>query len=196
MAVWFRLGCQFDFRFIKMGSQRSVGLSKTVLEMRFMKRTKERVEREATAAAEAAEATGKGGLYSHEITNEMRRGNQTYCVVESSFVACLDLLDGRRSYRGKNPEIERLTRLTENPSETNPNEADVSDKQMAQFYNPLVSTVQKKFHNKRSNEVNGSEPRNSPNINKNQKFKKTKKRSCHSPTFKKNKKPKFLKPKE
>ncbi|XP_077298202.1 M-phase phosphoprotein 6 [Arctopsyche grandis] len=181
-----------------MGPQRSIGLSKTVLEMKFMKRTKERVEREATVAAEAAEATGEGGLYTREITDEMRRGNQTYCIVESSFAACLDLLDGRRSYRGKNPEIERLTQQAENPTETNPNEADVSDKQMAQFYNPLVNTVQNKFKSKRENKKsNQSElTENSTNVNENQQSNNTKKRTnrSHYPSPKNNKKPKFLKP--
>lgn len=145
-----------------MAPNRELKLSKAVLEMKFMKRTKERVEKEAAAAAASEEATGEGGLYASEITDEMRKGS--CCMVEPSLALCLDLLDGRRSYRGMNPEVERLMRLEEGPQDQQAAEVEVSDAQMADYYNPLVDTMQKKFKSK--NQLINNNPKNGPPRNK------------------------------
>ncbi|XP_028179074.1 M-phase phosphoprotein 6 [Ostrinia nubilalis] len=76
-------------------------LPKSVLEMKFMRKTKERIEKE------LENTQGHDSLYSNIITDEMRHASGNF-ITESSFIFCEDLLEGRLSYKGMNPEIERL----------------------------------------------------------------------------------------
>ncbi|KAL0849173.1 hypothetical protein ABMA28_013514 [Loxostege sticticalis] len=76
-------------------------LPKSVLEMKFMRKTRERIEKE------LENTQGHDSLYSNIITNEMRHATGNF-ISESSFIFCEDLLEGRLSYKGMNPEIERL----------------------------------------------------------------------------------------
>ncbi|GLV38831.1 M-phase phosphoprotein 6 [Carabus blaptoides fortunei] len=75
-------------------------LSRAILDMKFMKKTKERVEKE------QEDAEGQA-MYSNDITEQMRRGGK-YAVVEVSVNFCKDLIEGRLSFGGMNPEIERI----------------------------------------------------------------------------------------
>ncbi|XP_034829740.1 M-phase phosphoprotein 6 [Maniola hyperantus] len=84
-----------------MAARKKLQLPKSVLEMKFMKKTKERLEKE------LENTLGHEDLYSNIITNEMRHATGNY-ISESSFVFCEDLIEGRVSFKGMNPEIERI----------------------------------------------------------------------------------------
>lgn len=118
-------------------------LSKGILEMKFMQRTKAKVDKE------IEEAEGRE-MYSQEITQKMLNSNSNF-IMEPSFVHCENLIEGRLSFRGMNPEIERLLELEQaervaNKRHDQPTE--VSDKDMASFYNSQQVTMQKKFQTK------------------------------------------------
>lgn len=93
--------------------------------MKFMKKTKERIEKE------LANTQGHKDLYSNAITDEMRQASGNY-VTESSYIFCEDLLDGRLSYKGMNPEIERLMELEDEMNRPSSEmERDISDEILA-----------------------------------------------------------------
>nr|CAH7745081.1 unnamed protein product [Callosobruchus chinensis] len=117
-----------------------IKLSKAILEMKFMKKTKEKVQKE------KEDAEGQA-MYSGEITEEMRRtGNLVF--VSTSIANCKNLIDGRLSFGGMNPEIEKLMandygmQLEE---EEKRKEKDITDVEMADGYSTVVKTVEKKF---------------------------------------------------
>ncbi|XP_056643558.1 M-phase phosphoprotein 6 [Diorhabda sublineata] len=124
-----------------MDQKEDVKLSKTILEMKFMKKTKEKVEK-------LADDLEGNKMYSNEITEEMRRtGNLVF--ISTSIVNCKNLIDGRLSFGGMNPEIEKLmaneyTKLLE--EQERKKEKDVTDAEMAEGYSTLVDTLGKKFN--------------------------------------------------
>lgn len=97
-------------------------LPKSVLDMKFMKKTKDRIEKELENTQD------HDSLYSNIITEEMRHATGNF-ISESSFVFCEDLIEGRLSFKGMNPEIERLMALETNVNEetTGEMQKDVSD---------------------------------------------------------------------
>lgn len=119
-------------------------LSKSILDMKFMKRTKEKVLKEEEDAKSRA-------MYSSEITEKMLKGDCPY-IVETSFVPCENLTDGRYSFRGMNPEIERIIEL-ENAERLAAMEKnvvkDVTDADMSNsYYLNVQKTIQRKFQTK------------------------------------------------
>ncbi|CAH0557033.1 unnamed protein product [Brassicogethes aeneus] len=122
-----------------------VTLSKSILDMKFMKRTKERVLKEVD------DAEGKA-MYSNEITDEMKKaGNIVF--VDTSLSNCKDLIDGRLSFGGMNPEVEKLmandyAKRVEQIEKKK--EKDVTDEEMAKGYSTVVNTISKKFQNKKN----------------------------------------------
>lgn len=136
-------------------------LSKSILDMKFMKRTKEKVLKEEEDAKSRA-------MYSSEITEKMLKGDCPY-IMETSFVPCENLTDGRYSFRGMNPEIERLIEL-ENAQKLAAMEKnvakDVSDADMTDaYYQNVKNTIQRKFQTKNErrklydNKLNFKKPR-------------------------------------
>ncbi|CAK1549874.1 unnamed protein product [Leptosia nina] len=107
-----------------MASTKKPSLPKAVLDMKFMKKTKERLERE------FENSKGHDTLYADVITNEMKHASSNY-ISEASFIFCTNLLEGRLSFKGMNPEIERL--MERESSHTNNGEMtkDVSDEVLA-----------------------------------------------------------------
>ncbi|KAJ0181822.1 hypothetical protein K1T71_002544 [Dendrolimus kikuchii] len=101
-------------------------LPKSVLEMKFMKKTKDRIERE------IENTQGHDSLYSNIITSEMRSATGNY-ISEPSFIYCEDLLEGRLSFKGMNPEIERLMELKnqQNKQPSGEMDKDISDEILA-----------------------------------------------------------------
>ncbi|XP_077787666.1 M-phase phosphoprotein 6 isoform X3 [Podarcis muralis] len=82
---------------------------------------------------------------------------ESFIIEERSFVPCEDLLYGRMSFKGFNPEVEKLMiqmnskyKTEEIEEEDNAMEADVSDEEMARRYETLVGTIGKKFLKKRN----------------------------------------------
>lgn len=86
------------------GATKKIQLPKSVLDMKFMKKTRERIEKELENTQD------HGSLYSSIITNEMRSASGNF-ISESSFIFCETMLEGRLSFKGMNPEIERLMEL-------------------------------------------------------------------------------------
>ncbi|KAM3964695.1 M-phase phosphoprotein 6-like [Aphomia sociella] len=100
-------------------------LPRSVLDMKFMKKTKDRIEKELENIQD------HDSLYSNIITSEMRQATGNF-ITESSFIFCEDLLDGRLSFKGMNPEIERLMELENKNNEPDTEmQKDVSDEILA-----------------------------------------------------------------
>uniref|UniRef100_A0A803VWP0 M-phase phosphoprotein 6 n=2 Tax=Ficedula albicollis TaxID=59894 RepID=A0A803VWP0_FICAL len=84
---------------------------------------------------------------------------ESYIIEERSFLRCEDLVYGRMSFKGFNPEIEKLMIQMnskckeEEIEEDDKMEADVSDEEMARRYETLVGTIGKKFLRKRDQRV-------------------------------------------
>ncbi|KAM4833364.1 M-phase phosphoprotein 6 isoform 2-T2 [Thomomys bottae] len=80
---------------------------------------------------------------------------ESFIIEEQSFLSCEDLLYGRMSFRGFNPEVEKLMlqmnakNKAEEEEEDETVELDVSDEEMARRYETLVGTIGKKFAKKR-----------------------------------------------
>lgn len=135
-------------------------LSKSILDMKFMKRTKEKVEKEDD------DAEGRA-MYSSEITSAMQHGNNY--VMDTSFVTCADLLVGRFSCGGMNPDLERILEkeqqeqvlIKADVSRAKKAEMikDVSDESMVKHYSSLVKTLGKKFDKfkKRKNVIDSAD---------------------------------------
>ncbi|CAG9826303.1 unnamed protein product [Diabrotica balteata] len=140
-------------------SENDVRLSRAILEMKFMKKTKEKVEKEID------DEEGRS-MYSNEITDEMRKsGNLVF--VSTSIVNCKNLIDGRLSFGGKNPDIEKLmasnyTKLLEEQEQKK--EKDVSDADMAKGYSTLVKTIGKKFNKDKKKKKKFAKPSTEENL--------------------------------
>ncbi|NXF92020.1 MPH6 phase, partial [Eubucco bourcierii] len=131
-------------------------LSKNLLRMKFMQRgldsqTKKQLEEE------------EKKIISEEhwyLDLPDLKEKESYIIEERSFMPCEDLLYGRMSFKGFNPEIEKLmiqmnSKCKEKEIEVDDKmEADVSDEEMARRqYETLVGTVGKKFMRKRDQRV-------------------------------------------
>ncbi|XP_043642226.1 M-phase phosphoprotein 6 [Drosophila teissieri] len=124
-------------------------LSRGVLDMKFMQRTKNKVEKEADDEQSRA-------LYSNEINQKMLNSTSNF-MVESSYSICAGLIDGRLSFRGMNPELEILMEqeLAEKEGRARPEQPkEVSDQDMVKAYYankaPTVTgSMSKKFNTKK-----------------------------------------------
>ncbi|XP_061707105.1 M-phase phosphoprotein 6-like [Cydia pomonella] len=132
-------------------SKKKLQLPKSVLDMKFMRKTKERLEKE------LENTQGHENLYSNIITDEMRTASGNY-VSESSFIFCEDLMEGRLSFKGMNPEIERLMRADQNEdSDDGEMQKDISDE--------ILAKKMEAFH-KRKRESSDKKPRGPSNKKK------------------------------
>ncbi|KAG8012981.1 M-phase phosphoprotein 6, partial [Nibea albiflora] len=91
-------------------------------------------------------------------------------IEEQSFVPCEDLKFGRISFKGFNPEVEKLMilmnpREEEEGGEESRMQTDITDEEMALRYESLVGSMKKKFAKKRERAANED--------NKNQNFSET-----------------------
>lgn len=132
-------------------------LSKGVLQMKFMKRTKDKVDEE-LAALEGRT------MYSNEITDRMMNDSSNF-IIEPSFMRCEDLIDGRLSFRGMNPEIERLLELEEEERQAKTRHEmgkDVTDQEMVDYYGNVVQTISRKFDTHRKRKGNREESESKP----------------------------------
>ncbi|XP_046403997.1 M-phase phosphoprotein 6 [Ischnura elegans] len=129
-----------DFR---SGTKRK--LSKNILEMKFMKRSKEKAEKE-------KEDEDRQIMFSHEITPGMKESKY---VLEPSYVPCEDLIIGRLSFHGFNPAVELIMKAQAEEEEARARlekeaaerkaEKDISDEDMAWQYGALSGTLARKF---------------------------------------------------
>nr|CAH0109201.1 unnamed protein product [Daphnia galeata] len=127
-----------------MGPQRKrLLLSKNLLEMKFMKRTKEKTEKE-------LEDEERQEAFANEITSAMLSHGSKF-LMESSYSACENLSFGRMSFKGANPEIEKIMRRFTNPPPPkessllqNEKDADVRAEEVAETMS-LSKTISRKF---------------------------------------------------
>lgn len=119
-------------------------LSKGVLGMKFMKKSR------ALAEKQIQEEENRK-IYSDEINDGMKKtGNSIF--VETSIANCKGLIEGRLSFLGANPEIEKImaSELGDMLNDIEMNkDKDVSDMEMAKSLSSVAGTIQKKFNNKR-----------------------------------------------
>ncbi|ELT98674.1 hypothetical protein CAPTEDRAFT_148512 [Capitella teleta] len=123
-------------------------LSKGVLQMKFMQRT----------AVQQLVDENEAQLIDEEhwylaVPKEFKMKGKPQ-IIEESFQPLLGLRFGRQSFKGFNPEIERLaTNINKDQdlaeSEKKEQEASVSDEEMAERYASLVGTIGKKFQKKK-----------------------------------------------
>lgn len=116
-------------------------LSRGILDMKFMKRTKDKVIKEED------DAEGRA-MYSGQITDKMIQDTAQF-IIEPSYGPCENLVEGRFSFRGMNPEIERLLELEEQARQAAAYKdvhMDVTDKEMSTtYYTNLAKTMAKTF---------------------------------------------------
>ncbi|CAN7991035.1 unnamed protein product [Ixodes hexagonus] len=70
-------------------------------------------------------------------------------ICEESYVPLMGLVPGRMSFKGRNPEIERLMRDNELKDPQYSKMPGISDEEMAERYSTLVGTMAKKFDKKK-----------------------------------------------
>ncbi|CAH0700639.1 unnamed protein product [Spodoptera exigua] len=131
------------------GKTKKIQLPKSVLEMKFMKKTRERIEKEIENTQD------HGSLYSNIITNEMRSASGNF-ISESSFIFCETMLEGRLSFKGMNPEIERLMELENADKNEQPSSEMVKD-----VSDEILAKKMEKFNKKRQNRNPDNEATNS-----------------------------------
>ncbi|KAM6937375.1 M-phase phosphoprotein 6 [Xenentodon cancila] len=129
----------------------SVKLSKNLLRMKFMQRG---LDAEIKKQLEEDEKR----IISDEhwyLDLPEHSAKENLIMEEKSFGPCEDLLFGRMSFRGFNPEVEKLMALLNPKDEAEEEESvshmqtDVTDEEMALRYESLVGSMKKKFAKKR-----------------------------------------------
>ncbi|XP_074533932.1 M-phase phosphoprotein 6 [Halichoeres trimaculatus] len=132
-------------------SNDSVKLSRNLLRMKFMQRG---LDAETKKQLEEDEKRIISDEHWYLDLPELK-AKENLIIEEKSFVPCEDLMYGRVSFKGFNPEVEKLMALM-NPKDDAQEEEDVSrmltdvtDEEMALRYESLVGSMKKKFAKKR-----------------------------------------------
>ncbi|XP_074140838.1 M-phase phosphoprotein 6 [Sminthopsis crassicaudata] len=125
-------------------------LSKNLLRMKFMQRG---LDAETKKQLEEEEKKIISEEHWYLDLPELKE-KESFIIEEQSFMLCEDLLYGRMSFRGFNPEIEKImvqmnSKQKDEEVEDVSMEADVSEEEMARRYESLVGTIGKKFAKKR-----------------------------------------------
>ena len=110
-----------------------MSLSKNVLGMKFMQRTKQKIELK-------EEEEKSSHLLSQECIKQFAASSSQLdrIVTVDSFVPCEDLLFGRMSFKGANPEIERLMIGFKSPGQEEKEEAEVTAVEMTSRYEKMA----------------------------------------------------------
>lgn len=128
-------------------------LSKSILEMKFMKKSKEKFDKEQD------EEEGRA-MFASEVTQAMRVSGSKI-VIEPSFVPCENLIAGRFSHHGMNPEIEKLSeseKRSKNTAKEDENDMEITDLEMARRYTTLIGTISNKFKSRKVRSAEGGQP--------------------------------------
>ncbi|XP_040266205.1 M-phase phosphoprotein 6 [Bufo bufo] len=131
-------------------------LSKNLLRMKFMQRS---LDPETKKQLEEEEKKIISDEHWFLDLPELKE-KESFIIEERSFLPCEDFLYGRMSFKGFNPEIEKL--MVQMNSKTNAEEevledgrmdVDVTDEEMALRYGSLVTSIKQKFTKKRDRKV-------------------------------------------
>ncbi|KAK2701335.1 M-phase phosphoprotein 6-like [Artemia franciscana] len=117
---------------------RKAKLSRNLLAMKFMKRSKDETERQLDDAE-------RKELYKQEITEEMIK-NGMRVTIEPSYKIVEDLVFGRMSFGGMNPEVEKIMKKANGEPVETEIEANISNSEMAATYGSLVAKIGKRFN--------------------------------------------------
>ncbi|KAL1778215.1 M-phase phosphoprotein 6 [Sigmodon hispidus] len=135
-----------------MASEHKTKLSRNLLRIKFMQRG---LDSETKRQLEEEEKKMISDEHLYLDLPEFKE-KENFIIEEQSFSLCEDLLCGRMSFRGFNPEVEKLmlqmNSKNKAPAEDNEEETvevDMSDEEMARRYETLVGTIGKKFAKKR-----------------------------------------------
>ncbi|KAB0387526.1 hypothetical protein FD755_002482 [Muntiacus reevesi] len=133
---------------VSMAAERKTKLSKNLLRMKFMQRG---LDSETKKQLEEEEKKIISEEHWYLDLPELKE-KESFIIEEQSFLLCEDLY-GRMSFRGFNPEVEKLMfqMNAKNKAEVEEQavDLDVSDEEMARRYETLVGTIGKKFAKKR-----------------------------------------------
>lgn len=131
-------------------AERKTKLSKHLLQMKFMQREAIREEQE------QLRSENQRAIDDEHWVLDVPMSTQSKCTftVEPSFVICENLMFGRRSFKGFNPEIEKICNTIDSnqalrETEEREKETNVDDEEMAERYQSLVGTIAKKFTKRR-----------------------------------------------
>ncbi|KAG5839192.1 M-phase phosphoprotein 6 [Anguilla rostrata] len=137
-----------------MANENAAKLSKNLLRMKFMQRG---LDAEVKKQLEEEEKKIISDEHWYLDLPELQ-AKENFIIEERSFVPCEDLVYGRMSFKGFNPEVEKLMALmnTQNQDEEEEDEedlsrmeTDVTDEEMARRYESLVGSMKRKFATKR-----------------------------------------------
>ncbi|CAL8357892.1 unnamed protein product [Lota lota] len=128
-------------------------LSKNLLRMKFMQRG---LDAETKKQLEEDEKRIISDEHWYLDLPELK-AKENHIIEERSFVPCEDLKYGRISFKGFNPEVEKLMLFMNAKEETEEEDVedisrmltDVTDEEMAIRYESLVGSMKKKFAKKR-----------------------------------------------
>ncbi|XP_071317926.1 M-phase phosphoprotein 6 isoform X1 [Trachinotus anak] len=131
----------------------SVKLSRNLLRMKFMQRG---LDAETKKQLEEDEKRIISDEHWYLDLPELK-AKENLIIEEKSFVPCEDLNYGRMSFKGFNPEVEKLMALMnpkdeeekEEEEEMSRMQTDITDEEMALRYESLVGSMKKKFVKKR-----------------------------------------------
>ncbi|GFS14800.1 M-phase phosphoprotein 6-like [Elysia marginata] len=133
-----------------MAAKQSAHLSKNVLQMKFMQRSVLRMEKEQNE--EERQKIIDDEHWALDL--QEYKTKESDFLENQSYTTCEELLFGRQSYQGFNPEIEKLMKVHSEEkeaqkSEQKEKEESVGDAEMAQRYSSLMGIIAKKFTKKR-----------------------------------------------
>lgn len=139
------------------GGEAKSSLSSNVLQMKFMKRSALRIEKEKSEEERQQDIDDE-----HWVLDlpPIDKPEGKY-ITEPSYERCENLMYGRMSFKGFNPEVEKLMtqnndRLRLEESARKESETSVGDEEMAQRYKALSNTIANKFATKRERQSNNS----------------------------------------
>ncbi|XP_066524678.1 M-phase phosphoprotein 6 [Hoplias malabaricus] len=138
-----------------MANDGSTKLSKNLLRMKFMQRG---LDAEVKKQLEEEEKRIISDEHWYLDLPELK-AKESHIIEESSYIPCEDLVYGRMSFMGFNPEVEKLMVLMNSPKENDEEDreeedvtrmdTDVTDEEMARRYGSLVESMKRRFAKKR-----------------------------------------------
>ncbi|KAK2834425.1 hypothetical protein Q7C36_015126 [Tachysurus vachellii] len=137
-----------------MANDGATKLSKNLLRMKFMQRG---LDAEVKKQLEEEERRIINDEHWYLDLPELK-AKESFIVEERSYVPCEDLVYGRMSFKGFNPDVEKLMVLMNAPKEEDEEveekdmsrmDTDITDEEMAMRYGSLVESMKRKFAKKR-----------------------------------------------
>ena len=111
------------------------------MQMKFMQKTKDKIERQ------GLDEKHLKPVLDENLNENMLKESNKY-VINQSYIYCESLISGRMSFKGMNPEIEKLMQQMSGEKEDNNQKteesADVSDDEMTNRYSKYINDSNRK----------------------------------------------------